>query len=70
MREKKVDGHWRVQLLKIISKMNLSNSTDLKISQIIKNCDKNTRESKAKEILEIIQNCKTEKEVIQKLQLS
>ncbi len=66
---KVVRGTYRVKLLQTFSNMNLSESLQLKISRIIGNCDKSMREQKAKSILDLIQNCKTEKEVLQKLKL-
>ena len=71
IKEKKtVNGHYRVMLLQTCSQMNLSEHTELKISSIIKQCEANMREQKAKEILEILKTCKTEQEVIQKLELN
>ena len=67
---KKGSGHYRALLLTLCLYKDLSQSTRVKISQIIGSLEENMRENKAKEILEKIQDCNTEKEVIQKLKLN
>lgn len=70
MQEKIGNSHHRAKLFKITGEMNLSMSTDRAISSLMNGLSPSMKESMAKEILEIIKDCKTEKEVIQKLQLN
>lgn len=60
---------YRTKLLQRFSEMKLSEALQIRISRIIGNCDKSMREQKAKSILELIQNCKTEEEVLEKMKL-
>ena len=63
-------SHYRAKLFKITGEMNLSMSTDRAISSLMKGLSPSIKENMAKEIIEKIIDCKTEKEVIQKLQLN
>ena len=64
MNEKAV-GHQRALLLKIFLKKNLSESTEIVISKIIKGSK--DRDKKAQTIREMIETSKTEQEILQKL---
>ena len=72
MERKTGTGHNRVMMLKTCSEMGLSECTEHQIFSTFKQCGKNTEalEQKAKEILGILEMCKTEQEVIQKLGLN
>ena len=63
-----VNGHYRVLVLKWYRDMNLSDSTQLMISKAIGACEKDERENMAKRILELTDDCKTEEEILQKLE--
>ena len=65
-------GHERALLLKICSQMKLSENTELKISEIIKNIYQKEKSSeamdnKAKELRLMIETCKNEQEVLENL---
>ncbi len=65
-------GTQRAMLLKKFMDMKLSKATQSKIAHLFTICGKNTekREQKAKEILEVMETCRTEEEVIEKLGLT
>ena len=69
LERKLVNGHYRVMLLKTVTDRKFSEATDLQLSLIIRNCPINQRENKAQELIEIINQCSTEEEVIQRLHL-
>ena len=65
-------GHERALLLKTCSQMKLSENTELKISEIIKNIYQKEKSSeamdnKAKELRLMIETCKSEQEVLENL---
>lgn len=59
----------RCRLLDLILEMNLSWEVDLAISQIMKASPENLKEDLADRIIKQIENCKSEKEVIETLNL-
>ena len=64
VKREKVNGHYRVLLIKKFCEMRLSESTQLLISKKFVNVDKSKREGIAKYILDSIQNCETENDII------
>ena len=66
-RRKLVNGHNRALLLKLFMDRNLSGSTRIAISEPIKRCDESERERLAQRILDLIQECETEEEMLQNL---
>ena len=63
------NGHYRVLLLRKVTQMRLSESTQLMISSTFRPYGKNTEalEANAKELLQKIEGCQTEEEVIRAL---
>lgn len=61
--------YYRTELLKHIGNMKVSMSTIENVMQIIANQPDGSKESTAENLLKKIENCKTEQEVIEKLDL-
>ena len=61
--------YYRVKLLKSISVLKLSESTGEKITTLIRKAPQGSKESTAENIVKKMENCKTEKEVIETLGL-
>ncbi len=66
------NGHNRAMLLRKGFEMGLSENTENQISLLFRSCGDTTEEleQKAKEILEVMETCQTEEEVIKKLGLT
>ena len=60
----KSPAHYRCRLLAKFLDMKLSHEIQLDISRIIKPYEESQKEQKAKEVLELLENCNNEDDVI------
>ena len=66
-RRKLVNGHYRTLLLKLFLDRKMSIPTQEIISEPFRGCPEEEKEQLAKDILDVIQECETEEEMLQNL---
>ena len=65
----KGNGHYRAMILKLYMELNLSQQTRMKISAMIGCYEEDKRETRAKDTLDLIKDCKDEQDILETLNI-